>query len=298
VRKILTAAEMREIDRLTAERYAVPSLLLMESAAAAAVREIISLFPEDPDGLSVIVLCGRGNNGGDGAALARQLCLLGAHVTVVLFGRLAESKGDARVNFEIVRALSDGGAFRDTGEPDTAALNYFAGSPGVLFFYECTTLEEWEHVLYGQSLQPFDLIVDALFGTGLSRPVEGLHREIIDFINRANYVRASGEPSPVVALDLPSGLDADSGEPIGPAARADLTVTFTAPKVANVLPPAATLGGRLFVADIGSPQTLIDEAPFWSRRRTRAPGSGEPATLRSLTRTGTATRSSSRARAG
>ncbi|HEX7957590.1 MAG TPA: NAD(P)H-hydrate dehydratase, partial [Pyrinomonadaceae bacterium] len=248
-------------DRLTTERYAVPSLLLMESAAAAAAREILPLLPNSPGGPDVIVLCGRGNNGGDGAALARQLCLLGANVTVVLFGKLEETKGDARVNFEIVRALDGGSAFRETGEPDTSSLNCFAGSPGVLFYYECTTPKEWGQVLYEEGLQPFDLIVDALLGTGLTRPVDGLYAEIVDFINDASYLQSSGEPSPVVALDLPSGLDADSGEPIGPAARADLTITFTAPKLANVLPPASTRGGRLVVADIGSPETLLDEAP-------------------------------------
>src|SRR5215210_4499231 len=130
VRKIVTAAEMREIDRLTTERYAVPSLLLMESAASAAAREIAQLLSKNPEDLNVIVICGRGNNGGDGAALARQLCLSGAQVVVALFGRLEETKGDARVNFEIARALSDGGAFRDIGLRDTAGLSCFAGSPG------------------------------------------------------------------------------------------------------------------------------------------------------------------------
>ena len=254
---------MREIDRLTTERYAVPSLLLMEAAAAAAARETATLLSNDLQGKSFLILCGRGNNGGDGAALARQLSLQGARVTVALFGRVEEAKGDARVNFEIVRSLSRGGAFRETGLHDTGVLGYFAGSPGVLLFNECTTLEEWEHVLYQQSLQPFDLIVDALFGTGLTRPLEGLNAEIVAFINRTCDARDDAErESPlVVALDLPSGLDADSGEPIGPAARADLTVTFTAPKVANALAPASTLGGRLTVADIGSPLGLIDEAP-------------------------------------
>jgi len=263
VRKIVTAAEMREIDRLTTERYAVPSLLLMESAASAAAREIVSLLPKPLEVSDVIVLCGRGNNGGDGAALARQLFLSGAQVTVALFGRVEEAKGDARVNFEIARALSGGGAFRETGLDDTGTLSYFAGSPGVLFFYECTTLKEWEHVLYHQSLQPFDLVVDALFGTGLTRPLEGLNAKMVAFINRTLDARddAGRETPLVLALDLPSGLDADSGEPIGPAARADLTVTFTAPKPANALAPASTLGGRLAVADIGSPLGLIDEAP-------------------------------------
>ena len=264
MKKIVTAAEMREIDRLTTERYAVPSLLLMESAAAAAAREIARILPHHPEGPNVIVICGRGNNGGDGAALARQLCLTtGAQVVVALFGRLEETKGDARVNFEIARALSEGGAFRDTGLHDTARLRCFAGSPGLLFFHECTTEKEWSEIIDQPGYQPYDLIVDALFGTGLTRPLEGLHVEAIRYINWTLDSRENAERQTplVVALDLPSGLNADSGGLIGPAARADLTVTFTAPKAANALAPASTLGGRLVVADIGSPLGLIDESP-------------------------------------
>jgi hydroxyethylthiazole kinase-like uncharacterized protein yjeF len=263
VRKIVTAAEMREIDRLTTERYAVPSLLLMETAANAALREIVPLLPKDPEGPNVIVICGRGNNGGDGAALARQLCLSGAQVVVALIGRVEETRGDARVNFEIARALSGGGAFRETGPHDTAALGCFAGSPGILFFHECTTEKEWGEVIYQPGHGAFDLVVDALFGTGLTRPLEGLHAEAVRYINWALDARDDYERKAplVVSLDLPSGLDADSGRLIGPAARADVTVTFTAPKPANALAPASTLNGRLVVADIGSPLGLIDEAP-------------------------------------
>ncbi|MFL6254931.1 MAG: NAD(P)H-hydrate epimerase, partial [Pyrinomonadaceae bacterium] len=106
MRKILTAAEMREIDRLTTERYATPSLLLMQAAADAAAREIAAQFSHDLRRKSVLILCGRGNNGGDGAALARSLCNAGAKVTVLLFGRVEETKGDARTNFEIARQLN------------------------------------------------------------------------------------------------------------------------------------------------------------------------------------------------
>lgn len=262
MKKIVTAAEMREIDRLTAERYATPSLLLMESAARAVAREVAALFPDAIRHRNVLVLCGRGNNGGDGAALARQLHADGARLEIVLAGRVEETKGDARVNFEIVRSLA---------------------GPG-LIFHECQTTEEWEHFLRHESGRRQEVIVDALFGTGLTRPVEGLQRELIAFIERAR--EGSGGRSPaVVSLDLPSGLDADRGELIGPAVAADLTVTFTAPKPANVLPPACLRGGRLVVADIGSPQILVDEAPSrlhlaeradalaWLRQTRFAPGS-------------------------
>ena len=250
---------MREIDRLTTERFATPSLLLMESAARAAAREIEALFPEGINGKSVLVLCGRGNNGGDGAALARQLCLSGAHVEVVLVGRVEETNGHARINFESVRALADAGAFRDTIDPDISAFAYFAGTDGSLLFRECPTAEEWSHFIYEESgAQSVDVIVDALFGTGLTRPLEGFYAELAGL---RSFRAIEESPLYVVSLDLPSGLNADTGELIGPAVEADLTVTFTAPKPANVLPPASLHNGRLVVADIGSPQTLIDEAP-------------------------------------
>src|SRR5437016_11451666 len=100
---------MREIDRLTTERYATPSLLLMEQAASASVQAIDARLPDGLAGKAVLVLCGRGNNGGDGAALARQLCLQGVFVAVALLGRIADTKGDARTNFEIVSSLAHSG---------------------------------------------------------------------------------------------------------------------------------------------------------------------------------------------
>jgi NAD(P)H-hydrate epimerase len=242
VRKIVTAAEMREIDRLTTERFAVPSLLLMESAARASANEAASLFSDAVARRNVLVLCGRGNNGGDGAATGRMLSLmLGAHVHVFLFGRVDDCKGDARVNFEIASRL---------------------GREGHIIFTECDTLRDWEHFLSSESNQPYDVIIDALFGTGLTRPLEGLHLEVVNFIQRVrdtNHLRKT--PPIIISLDVPSGLNADSNEPIGPAVRADLTITFTAPKPANVMPPASHFNGRIVIADIGSPLSLVESAP-------------------------------------
>ncbi|HSE96930.1 MAG TPA: NAD(P)H-hydrate epimerase, partial [Blastocatellia bacterium] len=103
--KILTAAEMREVDRLTTERYHIPGILLMENAAAR-VAEAIADQVDDPAALRALIICGRGNNGGDGAALARQLYLRGASVLILLLGRVEEARGDARLNFEIVRQVA------------------------------------------------------------------------------------------------------------------------------------------------------------------------------------------------
>jgi len=235
---------MREIDRLTTERHAVPSLLLMEAAANASARAVGSLLPENFPNIRALILCGRGNNGGDGAALARVLWTAGADVEVLLFGRADEARSDARTNFEIVRQLAS------------------ADGASRLRFFECPDGgAQWQQTRL--QLSGYDVLVDALFGTGLSRPLEGVFREAVTALSAAREARSAGSSSRplVVSLDVPSGLDADSAEPIGDAVRADLTVTFTAPKPANVLPPASHLGGRLVVADIGSPAPLVAEAP-------------------------------------
>ncbi|MCA1618146.1 MAG: NAD(P)H-hydrate dehydratase [Acidobacteria bacterium] len=247
MRKILTAAEMREVDRLTTERFAVPSLLLMQAAADASAREIAAHFSHDLRGKTFQILCGRGNNGGDGAALARALLTAGARVDVVLFGRTEESKGDARVNFDIVRRLAGFDAGSDHRPPP-------------LSFAECADVAAWEAL--ASARHGYDVIVDALFGTGLTRPLEGVFAKVVAHLGLLRGARNhAGHAAPLfVSLDLPSGLNADSAAPTGPAVRADLTVTYTAPKPANVLPPASHMGGRLVVADIGSPPALVEAA--------------------------------------
>jgi len=246
VLKVITAAEMREVDRLTTAEYATPSLLLMEAAANAAARAIVSRFSNDISGLSVLILCGRGNNGGDGAALARLLSLTAKSVKVILFGRVEDARGDARTNFEAARQL--------------AAVAPESVSASRLSFTECTDEATWDALQ--ATCEDYQVIVDALFGTGLTRPLEGIYAKVIGHlaqIRDARPERAERRPL-VVSLDLPSGLNADTAELIGDAVQADLTITFTAPKPANVLPPASYRNGELIVADIGSPAALIDAA--------------------------------------
>jgi hydroxyethylthiazole kinase-like uncharacterized protein yjeF len=228
---------MREIDRLTTERYGVPSLTLMENVAAATARAVAERVSGDAAGKSVLVLCGRGNNGGDGAAAARLLALAGAHVEVVLFGKLEDTHGDARANFEKLLSL------------EKAA------------FFECNSEEEW-HDLPRRIIDSREVIVDALFGTGLSRPLEGVHKEVVRYMNRWREMHDASAPACpwIISVDIPSGLNSDSAELIGEAVKADMTVTMTAPKPANVLPPAANYNGELIVAGIGSPVELIEEA--------------------------------------
>ena len=201
-------------------------------------------------GKTALILCGKGNNGGDGAALARAMSRAGMHSSVVLFGKLADTSGDARTNFESVRRL----ASFEAGSSD---------APPPLTFIECESVSSWEQIAKPRSA--YDVIVDAMFGTGLKRPLEGVYLGVIEHLSMLKEARerAGGVRPLVLSIDIPSGLNADKATPIGPAVQADLTVTFTAAKVANVLPPASHSGGELIVADIGSPASLIQAAKPW-----------------------------------
>jgi ADP-dependent NAD(P)H-hydrate dehydratase / NAD(P)H-hydrate epimerase len=228
--KILSAAQMREVDRLTTEVYGVPSLMLMENAASRTVEAIEKKFGPVA-GRRALIICGKGNNGGDGAAIARQLWMRSARADVLLLGRVDEARGDARVNFEIARTL--------TSENSGLRIIEVTDSDGLR--------QEFN------SLSP-DIYVDAIFGTGLTRAAAGVFEEAINFLNSLS------DGSPVIAVDVPSGVASDSQELIGPAVRAQMTVTFTAPKVANVFPPASDYSGELAIANIGSPDELINSS--------------------------------------
>lgn len=246
MQKIVTAEEMREIDRLTTERYGIPQLLLMENAAHAASRVIVERLGGSVEGKSVLVLCGKGNNGGDGAALGRILWQQGADVEVCLFGLVDDTKDEARANFDILKKITDDEGF-ELSQSDIA-------------FEEITGLEEWLDYdsLNFHSDDP-DVIIDALFGTGLTRPLDGVFEQVAAFIDAFSDKDGEAETM-VVALDLPSGLNSDSADVLGANARAHVTVTFTAPKLANVLPPASNSGGELHVTHIGSPCSLVSDA--------------------------------------
>jgi NAD(P)H-hydrate epimerase len=240
MQKVLTAAEMREVDRLTTEKYGIPSILLMENAAHAAARIITEKLGGSVAGKSFLILCGKGNNGGDGAALARILWTQGADVFVFLLGKINETKGDAQVNFEIIKKIAD--------------------EQGLFFKEVCDWAEYFAaYEKYFRKTEKFpETIVDAVFGTGLSRKLDNFYKVILsefyDFIVSNKLI---------VSLDLPTGLDSDAAlffEP-GASIRANLTVTFTAPKPANVLAPASNFNGKLVVTSIGSPQELIDNSP-------------------------------------
>ena len=246
---------MREIDRLTTERYGIPSLTLMETAATATARVVTDLTGGSIAGRSVLIACGRGNNGGDGAATARLLAIAGAIVDVILLGRLADTKGDARTNFERLQTWKDEQAYRESqgaSPPHTGEIN----------LYQCDSETGWQQLSESLLSVPHDVTVDALLGTGPTRPLAGAYLEIANYLRHLRELRDTGESrgSQIVSIDIPSGLDSDSCNLIVDAVQADVTVSMTAPKPANVLPPAANYNGRLIVADIGSPAELIDEA--------------------------------------
>jgi ADP-dependent NAD(P)H-hydrate dehydratase / NAD(P)H-hydrate epimerase len=247
VQPVISAEQMREIDRLTSEIYQTPSLLLMQAAAEACFHAINDHFANSLAGRKAQILCGQGNNGGDGAAVALELCRAGVHADVVLFGKVEDSKGDARTNFEIVRRLASFEAGSD-------------GHPSTLSLVECGSAAEWENL--ARPRRTYDVIVDALFGTGLSRPLEGIFLQVVQHLNmtRRARERSSTRRPWIVSVDIPSGLNADLAKPIGEAVQADSTVTFTAPKPANVLPPASHLNGKLVIANIGSPAVLVEAA--------------------------------------
>jgi hydroxyethylthiazole kinase-like uncharacterized protein yjeF len=255
MQKVLTAAEMREVDRLTTEKYAIPSILLMENAAHAPARIITEKLGGTVAGKSFLILCGKGNNGGDGAALGRILAVQGAFVDVILFGKVEETKGDAKTNFAICRKHSE-----ICENPDYSD-DYWSVYQGSIDFYECNSHEEWDKLLYRELPQDWEVVIDALFGTGLNKPLEDWICNIVHHVNILNEAKKDFQKRICVSIDVPSGINADSAEQIGETFQADLTVAFAAPKLANVLPPASNFGGELVVANIGSPQELIDASP-------------------------------------
>ncbi len=219
--RILTSQQMRDADRRTIEEVGIPSLVLMENAGRQVVASMEAAF-EDLAQAHVAVLCGKGNNGGDGFVAARVLSERDIDVSVFLVGASADVRGDARINLLILRAL----------EIDVV---------------EIADAVSWE--LHGSDVLSADIVVDAMLGTGLSGPATGLVETIIADLNASSR--------PVVAIDVPTGLDANTVEVVGPVVEATLTVTLGAPKLPLLLPPAERVVGSLVIGDIGIPRSII-----------------------------------------
>jgi NAD(P)H-hydrate epimerase len=220
--RILNSAQMREADRRTIADIGIPAIVLMENAGRQVVAAMEASF-DDLAEKSVAVLCGRGNNGGDGFVVARTLLQRGVDVSVFVVGALADVRGEARTNLEILGRLG-------------------------LTVVEIADGQAWE--LHFSEISASDVIVDALFGTGLKTPLQGMLETVVADVN------ASGIP--VVSVDVPSGMSADTHELIGDCITASVTITLGAPKVPLVLPPAELHAGDIVIADIGIPGEVIE----------------------------------------
>ncbi len=217
--RFLTWAEAREIDVLAIEKYGIPGIVLMENAARGVVD---CLEREGIDG-PVTICCGKGNNGGDGFAIARHLAVRGKEPTIWVFGEPDALIGDAAVNYRIVKKM---------------------GIPIRLFFSQ-SLCESWE--LFEADLSGSNWVIDALLGTGSQGPPRFPTAEAISAINQ----RRERSGFKVLAVDMPSGLEAESGIPNKPTVRADLTCTFVAPKIEFLAAEAKEFLGTVYVLDIG-----------------------------------------------
>ena len=221
--KVVTAAEMRRIDQDTIEGIGIPGIVLMETAGSAIVRAIEQHYPTCQ---RIGILAGKGNNGGDGIVIARQLAHVGRDVRIFLVSPPDSFTGEAQINLQIAKrlGLQIEEILTDTGFYGTGTV------PSILASCE--------------------LFVDAIFGTGVRGAVRSPIASIINAINSL--------PIPVLSVDLPSGLDADTGHPLGTCVQADRTVTIGLPKRGLLMHPGAELAGKLEVVDIGFPQQVVD----------------------------------------
>lgn len=211
--KTVTAGEMREIDRITIEDYGIPGRVLMERAGLAVASRIKTLFPSK----RVVALCGGGNNGGDGLVAARDLFNRGFKVLVIVTAKKDRLAPDCSVQYRIARKFGVPVEFRKTVS---------------------------EKELHGA------VVIDAIFGTGLTRPVTNDLCELFSLLNASE--------APVLSVDIPSGVSSDTGEILGGAVMADYTVTFGLPKRGHFFYPGKEYAGTLFIEDIGMPGHLLE----------------------------------------
>ena len=216
--KVSTVAEMRAMDGAAIEKYGIVAEILMENAGAAAYRLLAQ--KADLRGQRTVVVCGGGNNGGDGLVVARHIASAGGSVTVLLMSDPAKYTGAAALNYDIAGRLGIDIKIAAQDEQSLAAI------------------------------QNADVVIDALLGTGIERPVEGLFAKAIELINES---RAT-----VLSIDIPSGINGDTGQVMGSAVRADRTVTFGLPKMGNLLYPGWQHGGDLCVSHISFPYDLYN----------------------------------------
>jgi NAD(P)H-hydrate epimerase len=242
--KVLTSAQMKEIDRITIEKIGIPGSVLMENAGIRITQAVLKRFPRIKEN-RVVIVAGKGNNGGDGFVVARHLFNSGARPTVLLLGSKKEVQGDAGLNLAIAEKIG-------------------------VEISEIPSMNEWKKNRI--DLFHASLIIDAIFGTGLMKPAQGLFAAAIEDMNKARGYK--------IAVDIPSGLSSDTPLLVGPAVKADLTIALAAPKIGHVLPPAEDFVGELIVSDISVPPFLFEDdrlmidlvekinvAPYFKKRK-------------------------------
>ncbi|MBW1982719.1 MAG: NAD(P)H-hydrate dehydratase [Deltaproteobacteria bacterium] len=223
--RVVTAEEMTAMDRAAIDTLGIPGVVLMENAGKGAAEVLQNHFPH-LEGKRLLVVAGGGNNGGDGFVIARHLWQQRLDVVVCCLKEPEAYRGDARTNLTIIQRLGVPIEVRTRADGITALRPL---------------------------VESADLIVDAIFGTGLNAPVRGYYRDVIELIN--------GAAAAVLAVDLPSGLHASTGLPLGVCIRADVTATFGLAKVGQLITPGCTFVGDLQVVDIGLPRSVTEAAP-------------------------------------
>ncbi len=226
--KVLTGSQMAELDRVAIEAIGMPSLVLMENAGRSVFQVIQERIPDFAQ-KKIAIVCGKGNNGGDGLVVARHLINHGAMVDVFVLSTLAKLSDEAETNATILHRSDE--------------------------VIHCITDKDQLSQM-ASALSQADLIVDAIFGTGFTGEVRGLAAQVIELINLS--------PAQVLSIDIPSGVESDTGKAPGPAVMADLTITLALPKVGLLFYPGRGYVGELFIGDVGYPRSLIQnfESPF------------------------------------
>ncbi len=214
--KTATVQQIQELDRLAIEKYGILSLVLMENAGRVVAQEVLKRLRNKRKSV-VCIVCGRGNNAGDGFVVARHLLNAGIKTKIFLIGKESDLKPDAAVNYQILKRC---GYRIEVGED-----------------------------VPSQQLSRADIMVDAIFGVGLNRPIEEPFKTVIETINK--------EAKYVVSVDIPSGLDGTSGKIYGVCVKADLTVTFSFAKKGFFKNEGPHAAGKIVVADIGIPRCLL-----------------------------------------
>lgn len=222
---LVTASQMQDMDKQTMESFGIPGLVLMENAGRGCVDILMEKF-KDIRKKKIAVMAGRGNNGGDGFVIARYLMERGIHVTCFLLALKDKVKGDAKTNMDLVQKLCD-------------MSDHSNGSSIIEIPDAESFLKQKTSILHN------DIFIDAILGTGLNSDVRGFFKDAIELINSSDR--------PVFSVDIPSGLNSDTGQPMGIAVKADATGTFAFAKSGHILYPGNTYTGDLDVVDIGIP---------------------------------------------